>query len=158
MPIEPADLDLATLAFVVGTAANEHLLSAVRDAGYPDVRIAHGYVFQRLLEGTPTVGELATALGVTQQAASKSARELERLGYVVRRTDPADGRVTRLELSARGRGAVEAARSARAELERELAALVGDTRVAATRDVLTTLLDHVGGVTRVRRRAVRPPD
>src|SRR6478672_2249634 len=44
-------LDLATLAWLAGSAANEHLLQQLRAAGHPDIRIAHGYVFQHLLGG-----------------------------------------------------------------------------------------------------------
>ena len=42
------------------------------------------------------MGELAEALGVTQQAASKSVLELEKLGYVERQPDLVDSRVRRI--------------------------------------------------------------
>ena len=83
-------------------------------AGFEDVRFSHGFVFQHLLREPMTVGALARAMGVTQQRASKAAAELEELGYVRREVDPADARVRRLVLTARGHGAVAAARLARA--------------------------------------------
>lgn len=158
MPIEPDELDTATLASVAGASANELLLSRIRAQGHPAIRIAHGYVFQHLLEGDPTVGELAAALDVTQQAVSKTARELEELGYVTRRADPADRRVTRLELTRAGRSAVGLARSERSALEQDLEQSAGAEDVAAARRVLRTLLDLTGGDAPVRQRRVRPPD
>ncbi|MEZ4239345.1 MAG: MarR family transcriptional regulator [Myxococcota bacterium] len=70
-------------------------------------------MFQHLVERSPTIGELAERLGVTQQAASKAVAELEGLGYVARAADPADSRVRRVSLTARGWDAVERARGAR---------------------------------------------
>ncbi|HET8926417.1 MAG TPA: MarR family transcriptional regulator [Microbacterium sp.] len=153
--IEPP-VDLATLAFLTGSAANDALLHEIRDSGHPGLRVSHGYVFQRLLVGEPTIGELAEALGVTQQAASKAARELEQLGYVARRPDASDRRVTRLALTDRGAAAVAAARRARSRLERALAARVGGADLAAARRVLTALLIYVGGQNAVQLRSVKP--
>lgn len=93
-----------------GSAANDWLLDAVHRSGHPALRTVHGYLIQRLLVGSPTVGELAEALGVTQQAASKSISELESLGYVRRVADAGDQRIRRVELTERGRDAVEQAR------------------------------------------------
>lgn len=149
-------LDLATLAHLAGNAANEAVLEDFRRAGHPDLRISHGYVFQRLLVGEPTVGELAEALGVTQQAVSKVTRELEALGYVARHHDPADRRITRLALTAKGSEAVETGRRLRSGLERALAARVGEDDLAAAHRVLTALLQVVGGEEAVRNRAVKP--
>ena len=148
-------LDLATLAFLAGSAANDALLQGVRQAGHPGLRVSHGYVFQRLLVDEPTVGELAEALGVTQQAASKVATELERLGYIKRRGDAADGRITRLTLTDAGAAAVETGRRVRSELERALADVVGEADLDVAHRVLTALLRLVGGEDAVRNRSVR---
>jgi DNA-binding MarR family transcriptional regulator len=104
------------------------------------------------------VGELAAALGVTQQAASKSTRELEDLGYLVRRPDLDDGRVTRLELSPRGRDVVATARRIRREFEDELRSAVDGAVLVTAREVLASLLDITGGARPVRERAVPAPE
>jgi DNA-binding MarR family transcriptional regulator len=155
--LELRDIDIATLAWIAGSSANERLLATIRRSGHPRLRNSHGYVFQHLLAGTPTVGELAELLGVTQQAASKSVVELEGLGYVERRPDPLDGRIRRLSLTARGRRAVRAARAARADLERELVATVGSRAMAATRRTLAALIDLVGARDAVAGRRVQAP-
>ncbi len=156
MPVDPKDLDTATLAFVTGSAANDLLLGRIRAAGHDRVRIAHGYVFQHLIEGTPTVGELARALDVTQQAASKTTCELEELGYLTRRADAIDGRVTRLELTERGRHVIEVARLERAALEEDLVQAAGRDKVDMTRSVLAALLSLTGREPAVRQRSLRP--
>lgn len=150
-------LDLPTLAWLAGSAANEFLLARIRASGHPNVRISHGYVFQYLLKGPRSIGELAELLGVTQQAASKSVLELEALGYVARRADAQDSRVRRVELSAQGRKAVERGRAARASLEAELNAQLGQRTMAKARRALIALLQQAGGTEAVRGRRVRPP-
>jgi DNA-binding MarR family transcriptional regulator len=158
MALDPRNLDTATFAFLAGDAANRVLLARIRAAGHPQVRIAHGYLIQHLVERSPTVGELAAALGVTQQAASKSTRELQDLGYLVRRADPHDRRVTRLELSPRGRDVVETARRIRSEFEEELRGAVDAAALDHTREVLSTLLELAAGSEPVRERAVPVPE
>lgn len=146
--VDPLSLDLATLAVLTGDAATAHLLQRIRDAGHPGIRVSHGYIIQRLVDAEPTVGELGEALGVTQQAASKSINELEDLGYVERRTDGVDSRVRRVTLTAKGLDVLAVGRRARAELE---AALPGRDLIAAKR-ALADLLHRVGGLEAVRGR------
>jgi DNA-binding MarR family transcriptional regulator len=153
--IEP-QLDVATLAFLAGSAANDALLQEIRRGGHPGLRISHGYVFQRLVAGEPTIGELAETLGVTQQAASKVAVELEQLGYVERRGDPSDRRVTRLSFTDAGAAAVATARRARSGLQRALADRVEAEDLAAAHRVLTALLIQVDGRNAVQSRSVKP--
>lgn len=155
--LDPSTLDLPTAAFIGGSAANRLVLEQIRAEGHPQLRVSHGYIFQRLIAGEPTVGELADTLGVTQQAASKATRELETLGYIARHPDPADRRVTRLTLTERGTAAVELARTARAGLERQLADSVGARDVAAARRVMEALLNITGASADVRARTVAPP-
>jgi DNA-binding MarR family transcriptional regulator len=149
-------LDLPTLAWLAGSAANEYLLARIRAGGHPDVRISHGYVFQYLLVGARSIGELAELLGVTQQAASKSVLELESLGYVMRSAEASDSRVKRVELSALGRKVIERGRSARASLEAKLASELGERTMNAGRRTLIALLEQTADVQAVRTRRVRP--
>ena len=154
-PVDLGHLDLATLAALAGDAASSHLLEEVRRHG--QVRVSHGYVVQLLVGGTPTIGELAQQLGVTQQAASKSVVELERLGYVERVVDAGDSRVRRVRLTSQGRRVVADARRARARLEARLERTVGAARLEVARDVLIALLEEVGATDAVANRRVRPP-
>ena len=62
--------------------------------------------------GSMTVGDLARHEGVTPPMITKIGRLLDADDLIVRRADAEDGRVTRLELSAKGRHLVERRRSA----------------------------------------------
>lgn len=150
-------IDLPTLSLLAGVAANETLLERIRAAGHHALRNAHGYLFQHLLIGPKSVGELAALLGVTQQAVSKTALELEQLGYVERHIDTSDARVRRVALTAAGRAVVAQARAERAKLEAELVEAVGSRAVAAARRALIAMLEITGGTDAVVQRRVKPP-
>lgn len=142
-------IDLATLAYLAGSSANDAILRRLHEIGHVGVRVSHGYVIQHLIEGAPTVSELGDLLGVTQQAASKQLLELERLGYVAREPDPSDSRIRRAQLTPRGRRLVEDSRRVRRELDER----VGDD---AAKRALIRLLDATGGTERVLKRRVPP--
>src|SRR4051812_6938837 len=95
------DNDLVLSTQLLAEVLNAQVLERMR-AEHPEVRYSHGFLFQQLVEGRRAVGEVAEHLGVTSQAVSKLARELDGLGYVERAPDPVDARVRLLALSERG--------------------------------------------------------
>lgn len=108
--------DLTLLFAALTAACDAEVRARMAAAGHDRVRTVHGYVFQHLLQGPVRVSDLAGLLGMTPQGASKVAAEMERVGYVARRTDPGDQRARMIELTPYGRAAVEAGRTARAEV------------------------------------------
>ncbi|WP_304454929.1 MarR family winged helix-turn-helix transcriptional regulator [Nocardiopsis sp. YSL2] len=156
-PVDPDDLDTGTLALFVGSAAASSVQERIAADGFTGLRTSHGYLFQHLLGAAPTIRDLAAALEMTQQGASKAVAELEALGYAERRPDPHDARVRRVALTPRGHEAVDAARRARTELEERLRECLGDRGLDTARALLRELLDELGGTEAVRRRRVRPP-
>ncbi|MFE6857614.1 MarR family winged helix-turn-helix transcriptional regulator [Nocardia sp. NPDC057668] len=155
--LDPRSLDTGTLALFAGQAAAAQVQASLSEDGFGDLRMSHGYLFQHLIAGEPTITELAAHLSMTQQGASKAVAELERLGYCERTPDPSDARIRRIRLTPRGHAAVAAARRARAALETRLAARFGESHLAAQRTFLTELLAELGGIEAVERRAVLPP-
>ncbi len=111
-------------------------------AGHPDVRPAHGFVFQAIGPDGTSATELGRRLGVSKQAAGKTVETLEGLGYVRRGPDPQDGRRKLVLLTERGidvlhrssavftqqrqRWATELGEQRLAELEHDLRAIAGD--------------------------------
>ena len=152
--LDPGELDVVLAALFAGLALNERVTERLHAAGFADLRFSHGFVFQHLVPGPLAVGDLARRMDVSQQAASKAAAELERLGYLERTPDPADARVRRLGLSARGRAAVAAGREARAAVADELGAALGAQRAEALRRALLDALAAAGGLDAVRARRV----
>jgi DNA-binding MarR family transcriptional regulator len=152
--VDPRALDAVLAVTLTGAVLNDELLRRVRAAGFAELRTSHGFLFQHLGPGPIPVGALARRMGVSQQAASKAAAELERLGYLARSADPVDGRIRRIGLSARGEAAIQAGREARAALAAELAGRVGEERLEAMRTALVDVLDAAGGFEAVRGRRV----
>jgi DNA-binding MarR family transcriptional regulator len=151
---DPEQLDVVLASLFTGLALNEQVTERLHAAGFADLRFSHGFVFQHLVPGPLPVGELARRMGVSQQAASKAAAELERLGYLERVAAPADARVRPLALSESGRAAVAAGRAARAEVAEGVEAALGPRRAKALRASLLDALDAAGGLDAVRTRRV----
>ena len=123
---------------------------------HPGARPSHGFVFQVLVPGPASIGDLAGALGVTSQAVSQTVAELERLGYVARERAQADGRRRLVALTGRGHDVVEAGRRARAELSEEIARAIGARRARDLAAALADVLEARGAMDAVRARRVRP--
>lgn len=153
--LDPAALDLLQLAQLAGMAANQAVRARLEARGFGGLRDSHGFIVQHLLRAPHSISELAAQLGITQQAVSKSVAELARNGYVQDvRTD--DARVRKLRLSPRGRAAVQAVRSHRAELDAELSAATGATAYAHAKQVLLEALERLDALEAIRQRKVRP--
>ncbi|WP_202609568.1 MarR family winged helix-turn-helix transcriptional regulator [Herbidospora solisilvae] len=146
--------DLTLLFTALAAACDERVRARMAEAGFPEVRSVHGYVFQHLLTGPVRVTDLAGLLGMTPQGASKVAAEMERIGYVTRRVSGEDQRVRALELTDRGREAVEAGRAARAAVTGELLAALPDPEPFL--DALTTLSEQTGALRDLMARRLRP--
>jgi DNA-binding MarR family transcriptional regulator len=117
-----------------------HLLRRVREedvvSGLSPARLS---VLSVLVYGSArTVSELAAAEQVTVPTMTRLLQALDASGHVRRERDRADQRVVRLAVTARGRRALEAARTARlARLEEVLAHVPADQRRAVNEAVVT---------------------
>jgi DNA-binding MarR family transcriptional regulator len=151
---ELRDKDLALWVTLLAEVLNAETLATLR-VEHPDVRYAHGFLFQQLVEGARPVGEIASNLGVTSQAVSKMVRELEALGYVERVVDAEDARVRRVALTERGRAAIQAGRDVRARVNRELSEALGAERVEDAAKTLHDALAARGAMSAVRSRRLR---
>ncbi len=122
------------------------------------VRESDGYVFQHLLPGPLTIGELAERLGITQQGASKAVSDMERRGLVRREPDGRDRRVRRVSLTSTAIEAVVAARRSRAGVADLIEQELGTRRAASFRRALVDLLSATGADSDLRDRSVPAPD
>ena len=140
---------------LIGRLLTERTMQKLRESGFEDLRESDGYVFQHLVVGPIAVTDLASRLGVTQQAASKNVADLEARGYVVRRSAGHDARVRLVALSDRGTRVVKTTRAVRAALEKKLLGQVHDpTRFART---LSDIAESLGGRDALARRSLAPP-
>jgi DNA-binding MarR family transcriptional regulator len=122
-------------------------------AGYPDYRITDAAAMRLLIPGPLSVGDLATGLGVTRQAARKVCRGLEERGYVVAAPDPDDAR--RLNATLTRDGATYAGRITTAirRLNRRVVARTAPDDLAVVDAMLRSIIADPD----VRRRASRIP-
>jgi DNA-binding MarR family transcriptional regulator len=152
-----SDVDLPLASLFAGWAMADEVQRRIAADGMGDLRFADGFVFQHLVPGPLSIGELAERMAVTQQAASKAVADLERRGYVERVAGAEDARVRNVSLTARGRAAIEAGRRHRGALEAELADKLGPRRAEAARKLLAEISAELGAEVAVRGRRVRPP-
>jgi DNA-binding MarR family transcriptional regulator len=154
--VDPLALDLGSLAYSAGLAAQEAVLADMKRK-HPGLRFAHGYVFQHLIVGPRDIGALATLMGVTSQAVSKTVLELKRLGYVTVTTSRSDARKSEVALSKKAHAAIAEARALRAKQDRALVRAVGRTKADDAKRTLATVLSMFRGEEAVRNRRVRAP-
>ncbi len=155
MSIRPEE-DLTLLITALHAALDAENLSRLAEAGFGDLRAAHGYVFQHLLLGPTRVSDLARKLEMTPQGASKFVIELEGLGYVRRRVDPDDQRNRMVELTERGQASIDAARLIRAAINQDVRDFLGQSDAADLIETLRRLAEHTGGLEELLRRRLRP--
>jgi DNA-binding MarR family transcriptional regulator len=156
MAFDPQAADLSLAASFAAWAMNDELLRRLAADGFADTRVADGVLIQHVVDGPRTITDLARRMAVTQQAASKQVADLERRNLVRRARDPADGRARPVELSDRGWRAVEAGRSARAEVAGEVAMALGAEDTRALVALLTRLSAATGAARRLLSRTLRP--
>lgn len=153
--LDPAD-DLVLLFTALSAAADAEVERRVAAAGFTGLRKAHGYVFQHLIPGPARISDLAGKLGMTPQGVSKAVNELERLGYVTRSVGQADQRSRVVELTDRARGAIEAARTARADLRAAYQDILGPEAGATVLAGLRRLAIETGALAELTARRLRP--
>jgi len=113
-------------------------------AGYPDVRPAHGLVFQHLRAEGCRVTELAERSQVSKQWMGSLVDDLEARGYLLRLPDPADGRAKVVRVTDDGRELLRAAQGISRRIEVEWAERVGSGRLEALRRQLEDVIIGLG--------------
>ena len=116
-----------------------------REIGMPASRLA---VLRTLAvtDGGAGVMDLARSLGVNAAAVTRQVQDLERDRLIQRRSDPKDGRRTRLSLSPKGQRIFEEIHERSHVLERSLSAVITADEMAAAVTVLSKLRAFVEGL------------
>jgi DNA-binding MarR family transcriptional regulator len=76
--------------------AVDELHRELAERGHPEARPLHGFALRAIGPDGCTINELGQRLGVSKQAAAKTAAGLERAGYVARDSVPGDRRAVLL--------------------------------------------------------------
>ena len=113
--------------------------------GHGDARPIHGFALQAIGPGGATVSELGRRLGVTKQAAAKTAAGLEQLGYIARRPSTHDARATVLTRTTRGEEMLDLSAAIFEQLRRDWVRRLGAQQVRAIEDGLAAVVTSSGG-------------
>ena len=138
---EPPDLSDHSLSTLIGIADRitaDAVDVGLAAGGFADLRRSHGVVFEMLDPEGSRITDMARRARITKQGMGQLVAELEEMGYVERRPDPADRRAKRVVLTAKGQAAVEAGLAALSDLEARWAGHVGERRA---RELRATLAD-----------------
>lgn len=116
----------------------------LKERGHEGLGMAHTSLLPHLdaEEGGTRATELAERAGMTKQAAGRVVRDLERMGYVKRTTDPEDARATLVAFTDEGWRFLEDAYHVKREIEAGYAAVLGEERLGLLRSALEDLLEH----------------
>ncbi len=110
--------------------------------GHLEYRRADAAIVRRLGAGSATVGQLASLLDVSRQAARKAVGSLEARSLVRERADAHDARRRPYSLTARGERFRADLMEVTEELEREWSEMVSDEDLDGFRRVVATLVDR----------------
>jgi DNA-binding MarR family transcriptional regulator len=115
------------------------MLERLHEHGFDDLEAPHLNLMLYPGPQGARPSELALQRGMSKQAVNYLLGELERLGYLERRTDPHDRRSKRVALTHRGELAGYTIRDAVREIEREWEEQLGGERFAQLRNLLLEL-------------------
>jgi DNA-binding MarR family transcriptional regulator len=123
---------------------SQSMEAALRAAGFGDIRPPHANVFAFVPSGGIQVSELAQLSGVRKQTMAQVVEQLERMGYVERRPDPADRRGRLVFLTERGQAVRPVGAATGRHVEQQWAQLTSPETIQALRGSLERLLTELG--------------
>ncbi|MEU1787830.1 MarR family winged helix-turn-helix transcriptional regulator [Streptomyces sparsogenes] len=132
--------ELPLLLFAGFRSLIDQLHAELARQGHPDARPAYGFAMQAIGRDGATASELGRRLGISKQAAGKTADRLEALGYAVRADDPADARRKVIRLTPRGMDSLAKSAAIFEELRAQWAAALGPERLRDLEDDLSVMV------------------
>jgi DNA-binding MarR family transcriptional regulator len=120
-------------------AMTTEVLRELAEHGHPGATSTHHYAMEAIDRGATDASALGRELGVSRQAAAKTIRSLEQLGYVNRGADEHDARRRPLEVTARGREMTALGAAAYEQIRLRLEASEGAQRLETLEHVLRSI-------------------
>lgn len=120
-------------------ALTEQIHDRLAERGHPEIRPAHGNVFQFLDDQGTRVSVLAERAQMTKQSMAELVAHLEAHGYVERIPDPSDRRAKLVRATRRGRSTFKIALDAIVEAEARWTDRLGEQKARRLRELLEEL-------------------
>ena len=153
-PVDPAALDLGSLAYFVGLGFNQAVASALHAEGYEGITPSFGFVVQHLIGGPKSATQLAALLGITQQAVSKRLRDMSEAGLLAE-FDSADARQRLVGLSTQGLRLVARTRTLRVDVCARMLQNVTAADADTAKAVLLAAMSRLDLLDAVQNRRIR---
>ncbi|NKE57706.1 winged helix-turn-helix transcriptional regulator [Lentzea sp. PSKA42] len=134
--------DVGVLSAHLLSGFQKELFTRLAEAGHEQLRPRHGAVMAYIAPDGTRASELSERSGQHKQVVGTLIDELERLGYVTRRPDPADRRAKLVVPTELGRDQMAQAAKIIADIEAGFARQVGPERFAAFKEVFAELTDR----------------
>jgi DNA-binding MarR family transcriptional regulator len=128
------------LVNLVAASSAPRLRAAFAAAGLDGIRPAQAVALVPLAAGGLHASDLADQLRVSRQAVAQAVAALERHAYVVRGPHPSDARARIIELTPKGRDALQVMRSNALDVEKRWRKSLGEKRFGELRETLLALL------------------
>jgi DNA-binding MarR family transcriptional regulator len=122
-PLAPSHL--GALLHQLADDFQQRTLNKCHQRGHRKFRASHSTIINNLDPTGVSLGDLADRIGISQQAAGKVVRDLERAGYVERELDPLDKRSRIIRLSPSGVALQRDIADVLAEVSGEYRAILG---------------------------------
>lgn len=120
------------------------LMDDTASRGHPGLKMSHAQVLPLIGPEGARIAALARVQGISRQAVSATARELEAMGYLRREPDPRDRRGVVFHLSEAGEDLIRDSVSALDALDRRYATAIGSRRLAALQHGALALYEALG--------------
>lgn len=133
--------DLGVLAARVLLSVQRELFTALAEQGFDDIAPRAGAVLAHLRTEGIRASEVARLSGQHKQVIGSLVDDLEHLGYVERRPDPADRRAKLICPTERGLLQMQAAASIMRAIEERHAAVLGTAEYAAFKTALNRVAE-----------------
>ena len=118
--------------------ARRRILDALAEAGLGDLNLSYQGLFSYPPLDGQRPSDIAKRLGITKQALNHLLGQLEKMGYVERRSD-AGGRLATIHYTERGWRVLEITVAAMQQLEADWRAQIGDKRFAEFKTTMKEL-------------------
>ncbi|WP_269112317.1 MarR family winged helix-turn-helix transcriptional regulator [Lentzea aerocolonigenes] len=131
--------DVGVLSAHLLSSFQKELFTRLAEAGHEHLRPRHGAIMAYIAAEGSRASELSERSGQHKQVVGTLIDELERLGYVVRRPDPADRRAKLVVPTELGRDQMVQAKRIISDIEAGFARQVGAERFAAFKSVFAEI-------------------
>lgn len=136
MPQTRRELPLIVYATSIATYLDRQLKDINSSKGHPPLKRSYWHILEKIARKGSRINDLAEMNGISKQAISQLAAEIEKAGYIARIDDPSDGRSKQLVPTDKGLALIRHTLASTRTVEAGLEASLGSEAFARLKHVL----------------------